>query len=89
MTPEPSETASRLDPFARADPFARDVTRMLIVFFAVLALDLLVLSLFTGKLRLWFPVWVDPAWETNAQSWVIYSQSYICLLYTSPSPRDS
>ncbi len=59
------------------DPFARDVARMLIVFFAVLLIDLLVLSLFTGKLRFWFPVWLDPAWAENPRSWVIYSQSYM------------
>ena len=59
------------------DRFVRDLARMLLVFVSVLAVDLIVLSLFTGKIRLWFPVWVDPLCNSRPDSPVIYSQSYI------------
>ena len=62
---------------AKRDPFARDVARILLVFLAVAVIDLVALSLFTGKLRLWFPMWLDPQWATNPDAWVVYSQSYI------------
>ncbi len=61
----------------RRDPFGRDVVRMLLVFFAVAVIDVVALSLLTGELRLWFPMWVDPEWATNPDAWVVYSQSYI------------
>ena len=61
----------------RPDPFGRDVARMLLVFFAVAVIDVVALSLLTGQLRLWFPMWLDPAWQTNPDAWVVYSQSYI------------
>ena len=61
----------------RRDRFGRDVARMLLVFFTVAAIDVVALSLLTGELRLWFPMWLDPAWNTNPDAWVVYSQSYI------------
>jgi len=54
----------------------RDLARMLLTFFAVAAIDLVVVSLLTGQLRLWFPVWIDPEWATRPDPWVVYSQSY-------------
>src|SRR5215831_283907 len=63
--------------------FQRDLGRMLLTFFAVVAIDLLVISLFTGKVRFWFPLWLDPRWEDGPESYVTYSQSYfagICLI---------
>ncbi len=61
----------------RRDPFGRDVVRMLLVFFTVAVVDLVALSLLTGELRLWFPMWLDPDWNTDPEAWVVYSQSYI------------
>ena len=66
------------------DRFTRDVLRMLLVFFVVAAVDLVVVSLLTGKLRLWFPVWVDPDWATDPSSPVVYSQSYFAGIFFIP-----
>lgn len=66
------------------DRFQRDVLRMLLVFFTVAVVDVTVVSLLTGKLRLWFPVWVDPAWATNPDSPVVYSQSYFAGIFFIP-----
>ena len=66
------------------DRFQRDVVRMLIVFFAVAAIDVVVVSLLTGRLRLWFPVWVDPDWATDPDSPVVYSQSYFAGIFFIP-----
>ncbi len=59
------------------DPFSRDLTRMLVTFGAVTLIDWVVLSIFSGELRFWFPVWFDPQWSTRPEPWVTYSQSYL------------
>jgi len=59
------------------DPFLRDVTRLLVVFGAVSVIDLVGLSIFSGELRFWFPIWLDPQWASRAEPWVTYSQSYL------------
>jgi short-subunit dehydrogenase len=64
--------------------FQKDLGRMLLVFFAAVLIDLVVISLMTGKFRFWFPNWIDPAWETRADAWVIYSQSYIAGILLIP-----
>lgn len=61
------------EPTAR---FQRDLGRILLVFFAVGAIDLVVLSLIQGELRFWFPMWIDAEW-TRPASGVVYSQSYL------------
>src|SRR5262245_18678376 len=43
-----------------ADPFVADITRLLLTFFSVVIIDLVVVSLVTHRLRVWFPVWLDP-----------------------------
>ncbi len=66
------------------DRFQRDVTRMLLTFFAVAAIDLVAVSLLTRRLRFWFPVWLDPAWESRPDPWVVYSQSYAAGILMIP-----
>ena len=70
---------------ARATPATGGARRWqlqhsLVAMVATLALvtlgDLTIGSWMTGKLRVWFPVWIDPAWEA-AGSKIVYSQSYI------------
>ena len=67
-----------------SDRFQRDVLRMLLVFFTVAIVDVVVGSLLGGKLRLWFPVWVDPEWATDPRSPVVYSQSYFAGIFFIP-----
>ena len=57
---------------------------MLLVFFAVVLVDLVVVSLLTGQLRFWFPVWLDPEWATREHPWVVYSQSYFAGIFFIP-----
>ncbi len=68
----------------RRDRFSRDVTRMLVTFGAVIVIDFVVLSIFTGQLRFWFPVWLDPEWESRSAPWVTYSQSYFSGVFFIP-----
>jgi hypothetical protein len=67
-----------------ADPFVADITRLLFTFFSVVAIDVLVVSLMTHRLRVWFPVWLDPQWATRRDPWVIYSQSYFAGIFLIP-----
>ncbi len=67
-----------------ADPFVADITRLLFTFFSVVAIDVLVVSLITHRLRVWFPVWLDPQWATRRDPWVIYSQSYFAGIFLIP-----
>jgi hypothetical protein len=67
-----------------ADPFVADVTRLLLTFLAVVAIDAVVVSLITHRLRFWFPLWLDPLWATRADPWVIYSQSYFAGIFMIP-----
>jgi hypothetical protein len=69
---------------ADAGRFQRDLTRMLLVFGAIALIDVAVISCLTGKLRLWFPVWIDPQWETNPEAFVTYSQSYFAGIFFIP-----
>src|SRR5262245_15812158 len=55
-----------------ADPFVADITRLLLTFFSVVIIDLVVVSLMTHRLRVWFPVWLDPEWATRPDPWVVY-----------------
>lgn len=64
--------------------FQHDVARMLLTFAAVVAIDFGALSLFTGHLRFWFPVWLDPHWATRSAPWVVYSQSYFAGIFCIP-----
>jgi hypothetical protein len=64
--------------------FQRDVVRMLLTFFTVSAVDLVVVSLLTHRLRFWFPVWLDPEWATRPDPWVVYSQSYAAGIFMIP-----
>lgn len=67
-----------------SDRFQRDVALMLLTFFTVAVIDVVVLSLFTHHLRFWFPLWLDPTWETRAEPWVVYSQSYAAGIFMIP-----
>lgn len=51
-----SEAKERVD----VDPFVADIARMVLTFFVVVAIDLVFVSLFTQRLRFWFPSWLDP-----------------------------
>jgi hypothetical protein len=64
--------------------FQRDLARMLLTFGFSAAIDLVAISLVTGKLRFWFPVWLDPTWATRADPWVVYSQSYFAGIAMIP-----
>jgi hypothetical protein len=64
--------------------FQRDLFRMLMVFGAIALIDVAVVSCLTGKLRFWFPVWIDPSWETNPNAFVTYSQSYFAGIFFIP-----
>jgi hypothetical protein len=66
------------------DRFQRDVARMLLTFFTVAVIDLVVVSLVTHRLRFWFPVWLDPSWDTRPDPWVVYSQSYAAGIFMIP-----
>ena len=64
--------------------FQRQLGRMLLCFFAVASIDVLVVSFFSGKLRCWFPAWIDPRWQSDPDSPVVYSQSYIAGILFIP-----
>lgn len=66
------------------DPFVADITRLLLTFLAVAAIDVVVVSLMTHRLRFWFPQWLDPLWATRADPWVVYSQSYFAGIFMIP-----
>jgi|CXWL01.1.fsa_nt_gi short-subunit dehydrogenase len=64
--------------------FVRDVTRMLMTFLVVPLIDITVGSLLTGKLRFWFPTWLDAQWASRPDAWVVYSQSYFAGIFMIP-----
>jgi hypothetical protein len=64
--------------------FARFVGKMLLTFFTVAAADLVAVSLLTGQLRVWFPMWLDADWATRPDPWVVYSQSYFAGIFFIP-----
>jgi hypothetical protein len=64
--------------------FSRDLSRLLFTFFGVAAIDLIFGSVLTGKVRLWFPQWLDPQWATNPDAHVVYSQSYLSGVFLTP-----
>ncbi len=64
--------------------FVGSVIRLLVAFFAVALIDVVVGSLITHKLRFWFPLWLDPNWNTDPNSWVTYSQSYAAGILFMP-----
>lgn len=66
------------------DRFARFVAKMLLTFLSVVAIDLVAVSLLTQKLRVWFPAWLDADWDTRADPWVVYSQSYFAGIFFIP-----
>jgi len=66
------------------DPFVAEVTRLLLTFLFVIAIDAVMVSLITHRLRFWFPLWLDPLWATRADPWVIYSQSYFAGIFMIP-----
>ena len=67
-----------------ADPFVADVARLLMTFLIVVAVDVAIVSLLTHRLRFWFPLWLDPEWDTRAEPWVVYSQSYFAGIFLLP-----
>lgn len=67
-----------------SDPFVADIARLLMTFFIVVAIDVVVVSLLTQRLRFWFPLWLDPEWETRPDPWVVYSQSYFAGIFLIP-----
>ena len=85
----PKERSARPAPASRDSGgddggFQRDVCRLLLAFFSVVLIDVIVISLMTGRLRFWFPNWLDAQWETRPDAWVIYSQSYIAGILFIP-----
>ncbi|HEY7167945.1 MAG TPA: hypothetical protein VIB79_25535 [Candidatus Binatia bacterium] len=69
---------------ATADPFVADVARMLLTFLSVAAIDIVVISFLSHRLRFWFPLWLDPYWNSHSDSWVVYSQSYFAGIFMLP-----
>lgn len=67
-----------------SDPFVADVARLLLTFFSIVVIDVVVVSLMTQRLRLWFPLWLDPQWATRPDPWVTYSQSYVAGIFMMP-----
>lgn len=80
MASAPAPANGRIE----ADPFVADMTRLLLTFLCVVAIDAVVVSLITHRLRFWFPLWLDPQWETRSDPWVIYSQSYFAGIFMIP-----
>ena len=66
------------------DPFVADTARLLFTFFAVVVIDVVIVSSMTHRLRFWFPQWLDPQWATRRDPWVIYSQSYFAGIFMIP-----
>lgn len=66
------------------DPFVADIARLLMTFLIVVAIDVAIVSLLTHRLRFWFPLWLDPEWDTRADPWVVYSQSYFAGIFLLP-----
>ncbi len=67
-----------------ADPFVADVARLLMTFLIVVAVDVVIVSLLTQRLRFWFPLWLDPEWDARPHPWVVYSQSYFAGIFLIP-----
>jgi hypothetical protein len=63
--------------------FARTVVRMVAAFLGVALIDVVAGSLLTGKLRFWFPAWLDANWD-RPDAWVVYSQSYLAGVFFIP-----
>jgi hypothetical protein len=76
--------AAASDEKVDADPFVADLARLLMTFFIVVAIDVLVVSWLTHRLRFWFPLWLDPQWATRPDPWVVYSQSYFAGIFLIP-----
>jgi hypothetical protein len=76
--------AAAADERIEADPFVADVSRLLLTFVCVAAIDVVVVSLFTHRLRFWFPLWLDPDWDARPDPWVVYSQSYFAGIFMIP-----
>jgi len=49
--------------------------QMILIFMFTIIFDFLIMSLIQGKVRFWFPQWIDPNWQTNPS--IDYSQSYL------------
>jgi hypothetical protein len=84
IEPPAAPTAATANKRVAADPFVADITRMLLTFFSVIAIDVVVVSLMTHRLRFWFPLWLDPQWATRPDPWVVYSQSYFAGIFMIP-----
>lgn len=80
----PATSTENDPPKTPARGFQRDLARLLLVFLSVALVDLAVISLFTGKLRIWFPQWINPGWATDPDSVVVYSQSYFAGILLIP-----
>ncbi|HEY1268850.1 MAG TPA: hypothetical protein VGH16_16460 [Candidatus Binatia bacterium] len=72
------------DERAETDPFVADISRLLMTFLIVVAIDVAIVSLLTHRLRFWFPLWLDPRWDTRPDPWVVYSQSYFAGIFLLP-----
>jgi hypothetical protein len=68
----------------KIDPFVADIARLLLTFVVVVMIDAVVVSLATHRVRFWFPLWLDPQWETRPDPWVVYSQSYFAGIFLIP-----
>lgn len=79
-----ASASAEVDERVETDPFVADIARLLMTFFIVVAVDLVVVSLLTGRLRFWFPLWLDPQWATRPDPWVVYSQSYFAGIFLIP-----
>jgi hypothetical protein len=64
--------------------FQKDLASMLLVFASVALIDFTAIALFTGKVRFWFPNWLYPNWNTDPQTWIVYSQSYFAGILFIP-----
>jgi hypothetical protein len=72
-------------PGLEAGRLQRHLAALLLSFGAVALIDLLVVSLLTGRLRVWFPLWLDPQWDARPEPWIVGSHSYLAGLALLPA----
>jgi hypothetical protein len=79
-----ASASAAADERAETDPFVADIAHLLMTFLIVVAIDVVIVSLLTHRLRFWFPLWLDPRWDTRPDPWVVYSQSYFAGIFLLP-----
>ncbi|HEY1374777.1 MAG TPA: hypothetical protein VGH50_20055 [Candidatus Binatia bacterium] len=82
--PLTASASAAADERVETDPFVADIARLLMTFLIVVAIDVVIVSLLTRQLRFWFPLWLDPQWDTRPDPWVVYSQSYFAGIFLLP-----